>query len=176
MGALVGEVLVEPVRFLAIQLGDDPLVLHAVGPASLLGFLQPDAGVLLHEGRQLAGYAVEVSRLGVVGPLELDAGLQGFRIVVVDGEPDVVRQRQQILADRFKVFEDATGAVSGLRGGERHGQSSRTDSAGSLASSINEENSPERSFFRKMPISFFSATTWIWRTRSRVRSSISAIS
>jgi hypothetical protein len=94
------------VRLLAVEFGDDPFVGGPIASARLLGLFQADARVPLDDGREVARHDVKSRGLFVEGPFELDAGFQCGRVVVVDRQPDIVGERQQVLAHRLQVFQN----------------------------------------------------------------------
>ncbi len=111
--SLVREILGERVGLFAVEFLDDPFVLFAVVLPSLLVGFEADAGVLLDEGGKFAGDLIEGGSLCVVSPLEFDPFVQRPRIIVVDGEPDVVGEREEIFSHSFEVFENLAGPNCG---------------------------------------------------------------
>ena len=93
-------------RLFAIQFGNDPLVPFAIVGPGLFGRFEPHARILLHKRRKLAGDPVERGCFRIILALEFDPLIERVGIVVVDREPNIVGQRQQVLADRFQVFEN----------------------------------------------------------------------
>ena len=106
-------------RFLAVQLLNNPLVPLSVPlPDRSSDSSRTLVYCWIMAESSEANWS-KATRLLVVRPLELNALFQRLRVVVVDGEPDVVGERQQVLPDRFQVFENlprAACAEPGLTG------------------------------------------------------------
>jgi len=115
MGTLVGKVLCDAVRFLAIQLLDDPAVLVEIGDSRLLTSVESNAGIFLNQSRQISCQPVELRHLAVVRALELHASLQRLSVVVIDRQPDVIGECEKILTYGFEIFEDSSCSISGER-------------------------------------------------------------
>jgi len=109
--ALVGEVLVERVGLVAVELPDDPLVSLAVLlPCFLCGF-QRNLRVLLDEHREVIGQSVELGHFLDVGAHEANTLVERCQVLPVNAGPDVVGQGKQILPHGFQVFEDRASSI-----------------------------------------------------------------